>query len=105
MRGSCEAGERAAIDFATERLVSAFGARARDAAHRWAARWLVDRSVRARLHSIADPGHAAAREALRAPIGDRIWLTGEATAGGGAMTVGGAYLEGERAAQAALKIG
>ena len=28
-RGLCEAGERAAVDFATERLVSAFGARAR----------------------------------------------------------------------------
>ena len=85
--------------------MSAFGARARDAViDGRLAGWWTDPFARG-SYSIADPGHAAAREALRAPIGERIWLAGEATAGGGAMTVGGAYLEGERAAQAALKIG
>jgi monoamine oxidase len=104
-RRLCEAGERAAVDFATERLVGAFGARARDAvlAGRLAG-WWTDPFAHG-SYSIADPGHAAAREALRAPIGERLWLAGEATAGGGAMTVGGAYLEGERAAQEALKVG
>ena len=54
-------------------------------------------------YSIARPGSADAREALRAPVGDRIWLAGEASAGGGAMTAGGAFLEGERAAAAVLE--
>ncbi len=33
-------------------------------------------------YSIARPGHLAAREALRVPVGDRIFLSGEG--GGGA---------------------
>ena len=64
--------------------------------------WWTDPFARG-SYSIARPGHAGAREALRAPIGERIWLAGEATAGGGAMTVGGATLEGERAAAAVLE--
>jgi monoamine oxidase len=37
--------------------------------------------------------------ALREPVAGRIWFAGEATAAGGAMTVGGATLEGERVAR------
>jgi monoamine oxidase len=32
-----------------------------------------------------------------------VWFAGEASAGGGAMTVGGASLEGERAARDVLR--
>lgn len=102
-RRLCEAGERSAIDFATERLVAILGARARAAVTGGRlAGWWADPFARG-SYSIARPGHASAREALRAPIGERIWLAGEATAGGGAMTVGGATLEGERAALAVLR--
>lgn len=50
-------------------------------------------------YSIARPGRLNARELLAQPIGDRIWIAGEATAGGGAMTVGGASLAGIQAAR------
>ncbi len=39
-----------------------------------------------------------ARAALAQPIGGRMLIAGEATAGGGAMTVGGATLAGREAA-------
>lgn len=52
-------------------------------------------------YSICAPGHDAARDALAQPVGERLFIAGEATAGGGAMTVGGATLAG-RAAAAAL---
>ena len=102
-RGLCEAGEPVAIDFAVERLVAMVGARVRDAVSggRLAA-WWTDPHARGG-YSIVRPGRLASREALRAPVGERLWFAGEATAGGGAMTVGGATLEGERAAQAILR--
>lgn len=98
-RRLCEAGERAAIDFATERLASMLGGRMRDAVlgGRLAA-WWTDPYARG-SYSIARPGRAQAREALRAPVGGKLFFAGEATAGGGAMTVGGATLEGVRVAQ------
>ena len=49
-------------------------------------------------YSVCDPGHDGARAALAQPIGGRIVIAGEATAGGGAMTVGGATLAGREAA-------
>lgn len=102
-RGLCEAGEGAAIDFAVERLASMTGGRVREAVTggRLAA-WWTDPHARG-SYSIVAPGRLASREALRAPVGERLWFAGEATAGGGAMTVGGATLEGERAAQAILR--
>jgi monoamine oxidase len=102
-RRICEAGEAAAIAFATERLGVLFGANIRRAitGGRLAA-WWTDPFARG-SYSIALPGHAAARENLRTPIGERLWMAGEATAGGGAMTAGGAYLEGERAASEILR--
>jgi monoamine oxidase len=53
-------------------------------------------------YSVVTPGSSGAREALAVPVGDRLFFAGEATAGPGAMTVGGATLEGRRAAAAAL---
>lgn len=55
-------------------------------------------------YSVCLPGHAAARDALAEPVGDRLWFAGEATAGGGAMTAGGATLAGRTAAAAVARL-
>jgi len=55
-------------------------------------------------YSVCLPGQDKAREALARPVGGRIWLAGEATAGGGAMTVGGATLAGRAAAAAVTRL-
>jgi monoamine oxidase len=98
-REICELGEAGAVGFARERLAVLLGARAGEAVRdgRLAA-WWTDPWSRG-SYSLAEPGRADARAALRRPVGDRIWFAGEATAAeGGAMTVGGATLEGDRAA-------
>ena len=97
-RQLCEAGEREAVDHAAERLAAIAGADLRRAVTGGVlADWWTDPFSRG-SYSIASPGRAGAREALRAPIAGRLWLAGEAGAGGGAMTAGGAFLEGRRAA-------
>ncbi|MGU3540065.1 flavin monoamine oxidase family protein [Methylobacterium sp. A54F] len=48
--------------------------------------------------AVVPPGHAAARGALRAPVGERLWFAGEALSRLQWGTVGGAWEEGERAA-------
>jgi monoamine oxidase len=101
-RAVCEMGEAGAVAFATDRLVAMVGGRIRGAVTGGRlAGWWTDPHARG-SYSIVDPGHLGAREALRAPIGGRVFLAGEASAGGGAMTAGGAFLDGERAAEAAL---
>ncbi|WP_439496775.1 flavin monoamine oxidase family protein [Bosea sp. (in: a-proteobacteria)] len=55
-------------------------------------------------YSVCLPGSEAARDRLAEPIGGRIWFAGEATAGGGAMTVGGATLAGRAAAAAVARL-
>lgn len=98
-RNLCAAGENAAVDYAVERLATMVGGRIREAllGGRLAGWWNDPYSCGS--YSIVTPGHLAARQALRIPVGERVWLAGEASAGGGAMTVGGASLEGERAAR------
>ena len=97
-RRLCEAGEREAVAHATERLAAAgVASAARAVTAGCLADWWTDPFSRGG-YSIAKPGRLASRLALRAPIGGRVWLAGEASAGGGAMTAGGAFLEGERAA-------
>jgi monoamine oxidase len=49
--------------------------------------------------SVAKPGKAHQRVALRAPVNERIWFAGEATSIEQWGTVGGAWLEGQRAAR------
>ncbi|MGX7707239.1 flavin monoamine oxidase family protein [Methylobacterium sp. Gmos1] len=102
-RALCEAGEAAALAAATDHLASVFGGDIRPAitAGRLAA-WWTDPFSRG-SYSIARPGHLAAREALHVPVAERIYFAGEAAAGGGAMTVGGATLDGERAARDVLR--
>jgi len=95
-------GETEMIDFATGWLVSLFGANSKNAvkgsrATRWNEQpWILG------AMSAASPGHAYARRALRAPIGARIWLAGEALHESKWGTVEGAWESGERAALAAL---
>jgi len=48
--------------------------------------------------SVARPGRASARVALRAPVAERLWFAGEATSVELWGTVGGAWLEGQRVA-------
>lgn len=55
-------------------------------------------------YSVCLPGQETARDRLAEPIGGRIWFAGEATAGGGAMTVGGATLAGRAAAEAVARV-
>ena len=103
-RDLCRAGEPAAIALATERLGAILGAKAHGAvlAGRLAG-WWTDPYARG-SYSIVGPGHPEARARLQDPVGARVFLAGEALAGGGAMTVGGATLDGERAARAVLKV-
>ncbi|MCJ2126033.1 flavin monoamine oxidase family protein [Methylobacterium sp. J-077] len=103
-RELCRAGEPAAVALATERLGAILGAKAQGAvqAGRLAGWWTDPHACGS--YSIVGPGHAEARERLRDPVGERIFFAGEALAGGGAMTVGGATLDGERAAREVLKI-
>jgi len=98
-RAICEAGEREAVAFATDRLAALVGSHARDAVTGGRlAGWWSDPYSRG-SYSIAKPGRLAARTELRRPVGGRLRFAGEATAGGGAMTVGGATLDGIRAAR------
>ena len=46
------------------------------------------------------PGRCAIRDGLKAPVGGRIWFAGEALSRAQSGTVGGAWEEGERAAEA-----
>lgn len=50
--------------------------------------------------AVVPPGHAPARQALHEPLGDTVWFAGEALSREQWGTVGGAYEEGSRAAEA-----
>lgn len=103
-RAICEMGETGAVAHAIDRLVAMLGSQTRPAfTGGRLAGWWADPYARG-SYSIARPGRLSARVALRAPIGGRIFLAGEATGEGGAMTAGGAYLEGERAAALAAAV-
>lgn len=65
--------------------------------------WWTDPHARG-SYSVCRPGHEKARDALAQPIGGRIFIAGEATAGGGAMTVGGATLAGRAAAAVVARL-
>jgi monoamine oxidase len=64
----------------------------------YASRWSAD-PLSMGAWSVAKPGCSGARVALRAPVEDRIWFAGEATSIEQWGTVGGAWLEGLRAAE------
>ena len=98
------AGRETTAD-ATRRVVRAvlgdhFGPRAlRDLAVPAVTAWRHDPYARGSW-AVVPPGHAGARDALKAPVGERIWFAGEALSHVQWGTAGGAYAEGLRAADA-----
>ncbi len=106
-RELCAAGEAEAVAHVLDRLVAMAGSDIRKGfTGGRLAGWWTDPLARG-SYSLARPGRLASRDALREPVGERVYFAGEATAGGGAMTVGGALLDGQRAARgvAGLKRG
>lgn len=101
-RGLEAGGQPAFFDFATEELVRLLGSDMRKRlAPITATLWGADPwSLGAYSHAL--PGHASDRIKLKAPIENRIFLAGEATAEAFYGTAHGAWLEGERAAREAL---
>ena len=87
--------------YARDVLAGLFGARAIGGARVLAATdWDGDPWSRC-AWAVVPPGRVGARAALGTPIGDRVWLAGEANSDALWGTVGGAWQEGERAAAAA----
>lgn len=95
-------GPAALADFAVSELVSALGSDMRRRLDAVAVSgWGVDPWSRG-AYSHALPGHAGDRAKLRVAVEDRLFLAGEATAPVYYGTAHGAWMEGERAADAAL---
>jgi monoamine oxidase len=93
------AGQAAAIDFMTDRLVDMFGSDARrSVSHGVMTNWGGERHVRGG-YAAARPGKAQAREVLSDPVAERIWFAGEALAGRLKQTAAGARLSGEAVAE------
>ncbi|WP_235560325.1 NAD(P)/FAD-dependent oxidoreductase [Brevundimonas sp. Leaf363] len=95
-------GEAAFFAFAQDELVSLLGSNMRKRLSAVATTmWGVEPwSLGAYSHAL--PGHGHDRALLRAPLEDRLFLAGEATAPAFYGTAHGAWMEGERAAEAAL---
>jgi monoamine oxidase len=101
-RGLEAEGQAAFFDFATEELVRLLGSDMRKRlAPITATMWGADPWARG-AYSHALPGHAGDRRTLKAPVENRIFLAGEATAEAFYGTAHGAWMEGERAAREAL---
>lgn len=92
--------EEEAIRHMLDRLVKIVGEDARKA-FRGGARygWSSDPFALG-SYSYAVPGQARARDVLRQPVAERLWLAGEAMAGRASMTVAGAHQTGDQAAEA-----
>lgn len=96
------AGQDAAVDFVTDRLVDIFGSNLRNQVGRsLMTNWGGERRTRG-AYASARPGRAGARAVLSEPVSERIWFAGEALAGSLMQTAGGARLSGEAAAREVL---
>ena len=96
--------DRVAIDFAREKLRALLGTKG-DAGLRNAAVTDWGRNPLARgAFAAALPGQWKARAVLEMPIGDRIFLAGEAQGGKAVQTVHGAYQSGQRAGRRVLQL-
>ncbi|WP_333834613.1 flavin monoamine oxidase family protein [Rubrimonas sp.] len=96
------AGADAAIDFALGEFVGAVGSEAR---RHFVKGHMTDwhaNPLTLGAYAAARPGRHAARAALAAPLGDRVFFAGEALAVPLAALCSGAHLSGEAAADAAL---
>lgn len=103
-RGQGTAGEAAAIAHLTDTLAGMLGSSIRRAITGGRlASWWADPLSRG-SYSVCLPGRSDARAALAEPVAARLWFAGEATAGGGAMTVGGATLAARKAATDCAKV-
>ena len=99
-RGVATQGEEGAVAHMRDRLFAILGSDARRAYRGGRlAGWSADPHALG-CYSIAKPGHAGARDVLAEPIANRLYLAGEASAGGGSMTAGGAALAGRAAVEA-----
>lgn len=103
-RGVAASGEAAAVDHMLGRLIAILGEDARKAFRGGKlAGWSAEPASLG-CYSIAKPGQMAARDALAEPVANRLWFAGEASAGSGSMTAGGAALAGARAIEMIRKI-
>ncbi|MCA3640937.1 MAG: FAD-dependent oxidoreductase [Methylobacterium sp.] len=103
-RGLATQGEAAAVEHMLGRFVAILGADARKAFRGGRlAGWSADPLVLGG-YSIAKPGQAEQREALARPVANRLYFAGEASAGSGSMTAGGAALAGAHAIEIIRKM-
>lgn len=93
------AGRDAAIDFGLSELRRMFGT---DVDRHFVKGYFTDwaqNPLTLGAYAAARPGRAAAREAIRKPLAERVFFAGEASAGAYAATCGGAYMNGTRVAR------
>jgi monoamine oxidase len=99
-----DAGEAAMAAFVGEIIADHFGTEAKNRIGRTeAVRWSKEPWIMGGI-SAAAPGTALSRGVLAEPVHDRIFLAGEAAHGTLWGTVAGAWLSGERAADAAIRL-
>ncbi|MDC7789470.1 FAD-dependent oxidoreductase [Rhodoplanes sp. TEM] len=96
-------GEAAMVDYAQEWLAKLYGSDIRKAVRRThATRWNQDPWAMGAASAAGVGGHGS-RAALSEPVRDRVWFAGEAVHETQWGTVNGAWLSGERAAEAAMR--
>lgn len=92
------------VAFAVDRLKAALGANAeRGFKNGIATKWGSNPQTRG-AYAVAKPGERRARRLLNEPIGERVFLAGEALAGKAAQTAHGAYETGQRAARRVIEL-
>jgi monoamine oxidase len=92
------------VDFTRERLRALLGANGdKGLRNATVTDWSRNRLTRGAF-AAALPGQWKARAALETPIGERVFLAGEAQGGKAVQTVHGAYNSGQRAARRVLKL-
>jgi monoamine oxidase len=95
-------GEKAMLDFAIDWVTGVFGANAKKAIVRTHATSWNKQMWTLGAFSTAVPGAQGARKLAAEPLGERVWFAGEALSPSYWGTVGGAWQDGERAADAVV---